>query len=332
MWSIEIKQPDINIVRNYTPLPLYVAGTDPITKEPHLRLVSESEEQGKFIIIVKKYKQGEFSRWITGLNLLHQVEIRGPIVEYKFPGHPLDKFYIKRPQLANLLSKIKPDPEYPEKLPKPENYVYYGAGTGILPLLQLIYSPNPPKGFIEAYLSIHSESNLLDQFKTLNYFAEKIGRVKFHYFIGEKGEHLGSKDILKPTLPNFTGLSDIKLSEEQYREKLLAEKRVEVKRQIANGGISNEDKKPIQGEEDHTIPKLDVSKFKPDNAFQQFNIFKKRKTTHDPSFAFVCGPEGYMANVSGKSDLNNLDMVDNGPIGGKLREKGWTLKNIKRLQ
>lgn len=351
LWSIEIMQPDINIVRNYTPLPMYVAGIDPNTKEPHLRLVKELEQEGKFVIIVKRYKNGEFSRWLTNLNILDEIKIRGPIIEYKFPFHPLDKFD-ERPQMSNTLSTIKPDPLWPENLPKPENYSFFGAGTGILPLFQLIYSPNPPKGFIDVFYSLNNENELLPQLKTLNFFAENIGRVKFHYIISndENRKHLTTDQIASPTLPNFTGGLDLRVSEEIYKDKLLRQKKLEVQRQLEgaksdanikslNDGnnlviVDSVTGKEINDSKD--IIKPTDSKIKPDNAYQQWTFFRRSKDkdalTPPTSYAFVCGPENYIADISGKPDLNNLEKKDNGPIGGLLKENGWDLKSVKRLQ
>ncbi|ODV82728.1 hypothetical protein CANARDRAFT_30588 [[Candida] arabinofermentans NRRL YB-2248] len=339
LWSIEIMQPDINIVRNYTPLPLYVAGVSPDTKEPHLKLITKSEEEGKFVIVVKRYNTGEFSRWLTNLNLLDEVKIRGPHTEHKIPFHPLDK-YQDRPQLSSLLSNIEPDPIYPEEIPKPESFNFYGAGTGVMPLLQLLYSPNPPKGFIHAFISLEKESNLMDQFKTLNYFAEKCGRVKFTYLVSENNERLTPEYINKPTLPNFTGILDMKVSEAAHREKLLAQKKREIKNQIQGGGgtsspsqvdeIDHLSQKPVIYNGLELIPKIQVS-MKPDAKPKRFFFFNKGDDLPQPSFTFICGPENYISYISGKPQLNNLEGKDYGEIGGLLKDKGWGLYNIKRL-
>lgn len=347
IWSVEIAKRDINIVRNLTPLPLFVAGADPETKKPHLRLVSKAEQEGKFIFIVKRYPDGEFSKWFTGLNLLDEVDIRGPIEEYRFSPHPLDR-YPSRPQLSNTIEKTEPDPIYPEHLPKAENFVYYGAGTGILPLLQVLYSPNPPKGFVQAYISLHKQSNLLQELRTLNFFAEKCGRAKFHYLIGENGEHISEKDIMKPSLPHFNSAKDLKVSAELYRYKLLQQKKKEVREQMESDAdkkhskstdkkdrnYSNIDVLPLLSSDPskEDIPDLDISKIKPENAFQQFSFFgNKNKSNQSPSLALVCGPDGYIEFVSGKPDLNNVEGKDNGPIGGLLKKKGWNDTNVKRF-
>lgn len=340
IWSIEIAKPDINIVRNYTPLPLFVAGVDPITHEPHLRLVSTAEQEGRFILIVKRYPDGEFSRWLTGMKLLDEVQVRGPVQEFKFRPHPLDRYPV-RPQMANTLEKTLPDHIYPENVPKPENYAFFCAGTGVMPLLQVLYSPNPPKGFIDAYVSLHKQADLLKEIRTLNFFTEKCGRTRFHYFIGEDGQHIQAKDIRKPTLPNFTGTKDLQVSEEVYRYKLMQQKKEEVRKQMEgkeNQTTAQAAMEKLSGiiptatkESPEDIPKIDFSKLKPKNAFQQFKFFKKGNDDPIPSFAFVCGPDGYVSFVSGKPDLNNTETIDKGPVGGLLKEKGWTDANVKRL-
>lgn len=331
LWSIEIAKPDINIVRNYTPLPLFVAGVNPETKEPNLRMVSKGEQEGKLVLIVKRYPDGEFSRWLTGLEILSQVQVRGPIREYKVPFHPLDR-YPPRPQLGNTLVTTPPDPEWPAKIPAPENFVFYGAGSGVLPALQLLYSPNPPKGFTDVYISMRNRSELLPQIETLNYFAEKCGRAKFHYFFSDEGQRLSESDIKRPTLPNFSGVNDLKISEEAYRQRLLEQKKAEVRKQVRgdDGPATTTSTSPSY--DDYDIPIIDVPHTKADNAYQQFNFLRRKKDqTAPPSFAFVCGPDGYITAVSGKPDLNNTDLVDKAPIEGLLKKKGWSDVNVKRL-
>lgn len=354
IWSVEIMQPDINITRNFTPLPMYIAGIDPYNETPHLRLVSELEHEGKFILIIKRYNNGEFSKWITNLNLLDEVNLRGPIVEFKSPFHPLNK-YDERPQMANKMDNIKPDPIYPENLPKPENLTFLGAGTGILPLFQMIYSKNPPKGFIDVWYSLHEESELLPQLKTLNFFVEQCGRVKFHYLIGSQGRRITFDDLTQPTLPNFTGASDLRISEEIFKEKLKKEKKQEILNQLQGGtqegNISSTKTnntsanissakiiiEPMEGVD--TIPLVD-ERIKPETAYQQhtlsrlLNIYNKtpQQSTPATSLTLVCGPESYITFLTGKPNRNNLTGEDTAPIAGALKEKGWDQSNVIRLQ
>ncbi|CDK25535.1 unnamed protein product [Kuraishia capsulata CBS 1993] len=236
LWSVEIAKPDINVTRNYTPLPLYVAGVDPDSGEPHMRMARNELEDGKFILYVKKYGDGEVSKWLTGLNLLAEVQVRGPIIEHEFGFHPLDKFD-ERPQMSYIPSETPPDPEYPTHVPKPDKYVYYGAGTGIAPILQALYSRNPPKGFVEVYYSLRKESEVPAQIRRFNYFLEKLGRAKFHYIYSSEGKMLMPDDVPKPTLSTFNGYRDLTVAREILKQKLLKEKLKEVQSEKEAGGV-----------------------------------------------------------------------------------------------
>ncbi|OWB59691.1 hypothetical protein B5S31_g1228 [[Candida] boidinii] len=362
-WSVEIKQPDINIVRNYTPLPLYVAGIDPDTEEPLFRLVRNEHEEGKFILYIKKYGQGEMTRWLSNLNLLAEVELRGPFEEYKFPFHPLDKCE-NRPQLNILASKVKPDPDYPENLPPADNMIFFGAGTGIAPALQLLYSKNPPKGFFDVHVSLKNSATLPNEFLTLNYFLEKLGRAKFHYYYSDSNEKPTAKDVPYPQLKNFTGVIDLNISEELYKQKLLKQKKEEVRKQLGTGNNATssggddsssttsddnsevliDDGSSLPADQNSGKPRIIITetskemyipnynpKLMPQNAVQQYEIEKKLKKLKGPSQAFVCGPESYIEYISGRPDLNNAANVDVGEIGGILKERKWDKSNIKRL-
>ena len=70
VWSIEIKQPQLQIARAYTPLPP-LDGSDPDA----LRL------------LVRREKRGEVSGYLHRRPLGSDVEIRGPAVEYELPEH-----------------------------------------------------------------------------------------------------------------------------------------------------------------------------------------------------------------------------------------------------
>ncbi|RPB00168.1 hypothetical protein L873DRAFT_835157 [Choiromyces venosus 120613-1] len=69
--SVQIKQPQLQIARSYTPLPNAGDG--------------EGEEDGALRFLVKREPGGEMTRYLFSLGLEDKVFLRGPMVEYIFP-------------------------------------------------------------------------------------------------------------------------------------------------------------------------------------------------------------------------------------------------------
>lgn len=128
LWSVEIKQPEIQVVRRYTPLPLYFmqGGLGSTTKEGEsgelvktpapalLRMLGEDEDEGRFVLLVKKYNDGEVSRWLNRLPVGTLIDVRGPFVGYKYPFSPIDKELPPRPTMEDLPSRMKPE-DFPDE-------------------------------------------------------------------------------------------------------------------------------------------------------------------------------------------------------------------------
>jgi NAD(P)H-flavin reductase len=73
IWNVHFKQPQIQIVRAYTPLPpidACVAGTD-----------------GQLRFLIRRDKTGEVSDYIHNLPTGANIELRGPNLEYALPEH-----------------------------------------------------------------------------------------------------------------------------------------------------------------------------------------------------------------------------------------------------
>ncbi|CCD25397.1 oxidoreductase NDAI_0F00780 [Naumovozyma dairenensis CBS 421] len=92
IWSIQIKQPEIMIVRDYTPLPLVLHKNETNTTDADddeqdflLSDISYSSVSDDILLYIKKYNDGEVSRWLSNLPLNHKIEIRGPIIDYSLP-------------------------------------------------------------------------------------------------------------------------------------------------------------------------------------------------------------------------------------------------------
>ncbi|KAL9613343.1 MAG: hypothetical protein Q9167_002104 [Letrouitia subvulpina] len=72
IWSVQVKQPNLNIARFYTPLPPPFTNQHPQSSVPSLELD----------FFIRNDPCGELSRYLHGLELGTSVEIRGPYEEY----------------------------------------------------------------------------------------------------------------------------------------------------------------------------------------------------------------------------------------------------------
>lgn len=120
LWSVDVKQPEIQVVRKYTPLPLYymqggLTEKDAAERPPALmKMLGEDEDEGRFVLMVKKYDDGEVSRWLHRLPVGTLVDVRGPYVGYKFPYSPIDKDMPQRPTMQDLPSRMAPE-DFPDE-------------------------------------------------------------------------------------------------------------------------------------------------------------------------------------------------------------------------
>lgn len=109
LWSVEVAQPQIQVVRRYTPLPLYyMQYKDGDETKALLRMIGSGEDEGRFSLLVKRYQDGEVSRYLCGLDLGSEVNVRGPFVGYKFPYAPIDATEPRDP-MEDLPSRILPN-------------------------------------------------------------------------------------------------------------------------------------------------------------------------------------------------------------------------------
>lgn len=85
IWSIEVKQPEIMIVRNYTPLPLKLTSDNDSNEYEleQLDIANGETNDGKLLFYVKNYDTGEIGRWMRNLDVGSRIDIRGPYVEYE---------------------------------------------------------------------------------------------------------------------------------------------------------------------------------------------------------------------------------------------------------
>ena len=191
LWSVEVKQPQIMVVRKYTPLPLELYDSE-FTKQPVVRIQDANSRDGKLVLYIKKYSQGEVARWIYRQPLGSELELRGPYEEFKFPITKNNN--VERPWVKNVPSETLADPHWPEQ---PRNVAFFCGGTGIAPALQMLLTRNPYRGFVDVYYSHKTDSEV--PFPHLLSVLERIDRAKFHHEKLVKRVPNPAKDLeLKP--------------------------------------------------------------------------------------------------------------------------------------
>lgn len=196
LWSIQVKHPMIQIARNYTPLPIYFMRSDRPGEPPLMRIMGTSADEGRMTLLVKRYDDGEMSRYLHSLPVGSDIEIRGPFVEHKFPYGAIDQLPMRQPMLDNP-SRMKAEPELDSENMQAETIAMFTAGTGLTTALQLLLSPhNPPRGVIEVYHSARTRDDIpFDRFRL---FLESVGRARFHLFVDDENKFIRAEDIPVP--------------------------------------------------------------------------------------------------------------------------------------
>ncbi|AMD19162.1 HBR261Cp [Eremothecium sinecaudum] len=182
LWSVEIKQPEIMVVRRYTPLPLEAVeetGSIEALKDGH-------NGSGKLFFYIKQYDKGEVAKWLRRLPKNHVVEVRGPYIEYEFPK--LDD-EVKRNR-SFLWGETDSKPEVFKY--QPFDIAMFLAGTGIVTAFQLLLSEDPFKGKISVYYSCKCLEELGPLNRFLNLCTEN-NRLQMQAFESAKGTSLRSK-------------------------------------------------------------------------------------------------------------------------------------------
>ncbi|KAM7184202.1 hypothetical protein V8F33_013134 [Rhypophila sp. PSN 637] len=107
LWSVEFKQPQLQVAREYTPLP------SPYGQE------EEDLEAGRLRFLIRRMEGGEVSSYLAGLKVGDVVELRGPHFGFDV-----------RRRLGQL--------EDPAAEGENRKVVFLAGGTGIAPALQVV--------------------------------------------------------------------------------------------------------------------------------------------------------------------------------------------------
>lgn len=155
LWSVEVKQPEIHVVRSYTPLPLVHSLSEDAkeTKDQsfNLKVLEDGENGGgKLMFYIKQYANGEVARWLHGLPANSELELRGPFVEYELPEFPENEICRSR-SFLNHKAALKPELNKENFCYQPFDINFFTGGTGIVTALQLMLTENPFRGQIHLY-------------------------------------------------------------------------------------------------------------------------------------------------------------------------------------
>lgn len=330
IWSVEVKQPQIMVVRSYTPLPLYFLKSEYTRsgeRKPLLKVINpdnnDYDRGGVMTLYIKRYNDGEVSKFIIDKSIGDEIELRGPHVEYKFPYHPLSKIH-ERPVFRDLPSKVEPETfvnklKTVNKLPDYDNLTFYAAGTGIAPVLQVLMSKNPYRGFITVHYSARKpgETGPLERFM---FFLEKLDRVKFIPHYDSEKNFIGPKDIQNPHKPNY--VSPMRAEKIQQLNDMSPEEALKLRKNILDGDGDSTEKLTDDSES------YDNSKIIRYNSALEQARDTSKELKLDSSLSLVCGPDGYVDFVAGPLLKATGEQ---GEVAGLLGKKGWDNNNTYKL-
>lgn len=323
IWLVEVKQPDIMVTRSYTPLPLYFQKSEYTRlgeRAPLLRVVENDkgdyDKNGVMTLYIKRYNDGEVSRFITNKDVGDEIEIRGPYTDYKFPFHPLNPLY-ERPIFRDLPSKVEPENlresvVRDNALPAYDNVNFFAAGTGIASALQPLLSRNPYRGFMTIYYSAKSDLELgpLNRFL---FFLNKLDRVNVMSFYDNE-RRLAAHDIPLAAPSNY-------LSPQRLEQALAQSPQDELRARLQ--AMDESDPEPVNGTSERPTGRLPHYQTALEQAAVTSQIPKQ-----DASLALVCGPDGYVDHIAGSK---RRDIDEQGDVGGALGKKGWTEHNVHKF-
>lgn len=332
IWSVEVKQPQIMVVRSYTPLPLYFMKSEYTwsgEKKPLLKVITPDagsyDHGGVMTLYIKRYDDGEVSRYIVDRKIGEEIELRGPHTEYKFPFHPLQKLH-ERPTFMDIPSRVPPELylekiKLANKLPDYDNLTFYGGGTGIAPILQVLMSRNPYRGFVTVHYSAR-KSGEIKALERMMFFLEKLDRAKFITHYDDEKSYLNKKDILLPQPSNYVSPAK-KEQKIQNLSELSPKEALELRKGILEGdGQEKED-----SELEKKIEEWEKNMVRYNSAIQQAR-YTSKEPKKPSSLSLVCGPDGYINYVAGP--VNKIT-GEQGSVSGLLGQKGWDNDNTFKL-
>ena len=198
VWSVMFKQPQLQIGRDYTPLP--ATATD-----------NQDEDVLRFFI--RKDAFGEMSRYLHGLGIGSVVEMRGPKIEYKIPKQTQEILFIaggtgiapalqaghtllrrtdetRKPRIHILWANRRREDcvgglnDTSAKSRGPRGFWFFGPRT----------SPASPDPVLDAQRDTAAQSLVVRELEALK--LKYPGQVTVDYFVDEENTFIEKQDIL----------------------------------------------------------------------------------------------------------------------------------------
>ncbi|KAI9746393.1 MAG: mitochondrial peripheral inner membrane protein [Claussenomyces sp. TS43310] len=172
LWSVEFRQPELQIARSYTPLP----------PSPH-----ESGGTSDLRFLIRREFKGEVSNYLDRLPLGSTIGVRGPKIEYEIPRDVSDVIFLAGgTSIAPALQMV-------------HSLLYHSKSLESLPRVRVLWANRrredcvggkPPQRYSlwsrsKESTPAPSPSALVQEMNQLEH--ESRGRVTFEYFVDEEG-------------------------------------------------------------------------------------------------------------------------------------------------
>lgn len=167
-WSVEVKNPLMQIARHYTPMPMHIEYPD----NKNALLKQNSPQDQRFCLLVKKYATGDMTRFICSKDIGETLELRGPSVDC----------ILKNPSLTE--------------------YCFFTAGTGLVVPMQLFLSDFDHK--LPILKIFQSSRNTLPNILLQVLKQYQTGAsIEFKLFTDESNEFIQTDSIPKCSASSF---------------------------------------------------------------------------------------------------------------------------------
>ena len=218
IWSVQVKQPQLQIARSYTPLPP----------------TQQAEFSGELRFLIRREPHGEVSSYLHSLPVSANIELRGPQIEYEIPKDVDEIVFLAggtgiAPALQTLytLFECRKDADFVPKLRilwanrrREDSF----GGTSDTPLLSRNLSRPwiSLLGFGEAsqpkMRQVSHKISISPIVKELNSFKERNGgHITIDYFVDEKNSY-----ITEETLRSYLSKSAVQSSSARRRLVLIS--------------------------------------------------------------------------------------------------------------